>query len=213
MQDGDVCKVSVDTFDRLAARYAAKYFDLDVYDRFLGQFAERIGQGGSVIDVACGPGNVCAYLAKTRPDLELVGVDLAAQMIEQARTRVPAAAFFVKDCRDIGEFDRTFDACAFAFGLSYLTDADAAGFFASLNAIVTRSATLYLSTITGDASWSGFESSDSGDRVYLVYRSVKDVVSMVERAGYQVDLNETIGSPAEAPKQTRDLILIARRSG
>jgi len=214
MQDDDFCLVSVATFSRLADLYAEKYFHLDMYDRYLEQFVKRIEpQGASVIDVACGPGNVSAYLAKVRPDLKLIGVDLAEGMVKQARLRVPSAEFLVKDCRHIGELEHVFDASAFAFGLSYLTDDDAIRFFSSLNAILADSAILYLSTITGEPSSSGYETSSSGDRVYMKYRSVGDVVSMVERAGYRVDFSEVISSPANASKPTQDLILIAQRVG
>ena len=214
MQDDDFCLVSVATFSRLADLYAEKYFHLDMYDRYLEQFLRRIEpQGASVIDVACGPGNVSAYLAKVRPDLKLMGVDLAEGMVKQARRRVPSAEFLVKDCRHIGELEHVFDASAFAFGLSYLTDDDANRFFSSLNAILADSAILYLSTITGEPSSSGFETSSSGDRVYIKYRSVGDVLSMVERAGYRVDFWEVISSPANASKATQDLILIAQRVG
>ena len=213
MQNEDFCLVSVATFSRLADRYAEKYFHLDMYDRYLEQFVKRIEpQDASVLDVACGPGNVSAYLAKARPHLKLVGVDLAEGMVKQAKLRVPTADFLVKDCRRIGELDQVFDACAFAFGLSYLTDDDANQFFSSLNAVLTDSAMLYLSTITGDRSRSGFESSSSGDRVYLQYRSIFDVVSMVERAEYRIDFTEVIASPANASKSTQDLILIAQRT-
>jgi SAM-dependent methyltransferase len=214
MQDDDFCLVSVATFSRLADLYAEKYFHLDMYDRYLEQFVQRIEpQGASVIDVACGPGNVSAYLAKARPDLKLIGVDLAEGMVKQARLRVPSAEFLVKDCRHIGELGHVFDASAFAFGLSYLTDDDANRFFSSLNAILADSAILYLSTITGEPDSSGFEKSSSGDKVYINYRSVGDVVSMVERAGYRVDFREVISSPANASKPTQDLILIAQRVG
>ena len=70
--------MSVATFSRVADLYAEKYFHLDMYDRYLEQFVKPIEpQGASVVDVACGPGNVSAYLAKVRPDLKLIGVDLA----------------------------------------------------------------------------------------------------------------------------------------
>jgi trans-aconitate methyltransferase len=212
MQNNDFCLVSVATFNKLADRYAEKYFHLDMYDPYLARFVNGIeSQGASVLDVACGPGNVSAYLAKVRPDLKLVGIDLAEAMIAQARLRVPSATFLAQDCRHIGELEQVFDAAAFAFGLSYLTDDDANQFFSSLNTTLADSAILYLATITGEPSWSGVETSSSGDRVYLTYRTVGAVVAMVEQAGYRVDFMEVIASPANAPKLTQDLVLIAQR--
>lgn len=189
MQDKDLCLVSVATFDRLADRYAEKYFHLNLYDRYLDRFAKRIeSHGARVLDVACGPGNISAYLAKIRPDLKLVGIDLAEGMLRQARLRVPSAEFKVMDCRNIRELGQEFHACAFAFGLSYLTDDDTNRFFTSLNATVATSAMLYLSTITGEPSLSGFETSSSGDRVYLKYRSVAEVVQWLSEPGTRSNL-------------------------
>jgi len=211
MADDDVCKVSVATFSRLADRYADKYFELDSYDGYLAQFAAGVAHGGRVLDVACGPGNVCAYLAKARADLHCVGVDLAEGMIEQARRRVPTAQFLLRDCRQLGSLGPTFDAAAFAFGLSYLTDADAARFFTSLDAVLAPTARLYLATMTGEASSTGFETTSSGDRVHVTYRSTAAVVFMVEQAGYRVERADVVESPANAPKRTQDLVVIAER--
>lgn len=212
MQNDDFCRVTVAAFDKLAEHYAEKYFHLDLYEPYLERFMKHIETPcARVLDAACGPGNVSAYLARVRPDLKLVGIDLAEGMIEQARLRVPSAEFLVGDCRHIDQLETAFDAAAFAFGLSYLTDDDAKLFFASLNSVLEDSATLYLSTITGESSRSGFEASSSGDKVYLEYRSVSDVISMVENAGYRIGYTSVIPSPADAPKPTRDLILIAQR--
>lgn len=174
---------------------AAKYFHLDRYDEHLARYAQRIVTRRNALDVACGPGNVSAYLNRHRPDLRLVGVDIAAGMLAQASRRVPAAEFFRMDCRRLAELGRVFDAAAFAFGLSYLTDADAQRFFAGLRACVADAAPLYLSTITGDPRRSGFEASSSGDRVYFEYRSGDDVIAMVEREGFKVDFTVALASP------------------
>lgn len=212
MQREDYCLKTVSTFDKFADRYAEKYFNLDIYDSYLERFANQIEpRGASVFDLACGPGNISAYLARKRPDLKLVGVDLSEAMVEQARSRVPSAEFLVKDCRELSGLDRVFDASAFAFGLSYLADNDVKRFFASLNTTLSDTAVLYLSTITGESSWSGYESTSTGDQIYIVYRSVSDVMKMVEREGYKIDFKEVVASPANAPKSTKDLILIARR--
>jgi len=62
-------------------------------------FAAQLPHAARVTDIACGPGNVSAYLLRHRPDLSLTGVDLAPKMIDIARHRVPAGQFFVGDCR------------------------------------------------------------------------------------------------------------------
>jgi SAM-dependent methyltransferase len=210
MQD-DLCLTSVATFDRLAERYAEKYFHLDLYDRYLRRFAARVAYGVSVIDAACGPGNVSAYLTGQRPALAVLGIDLAAGMIAQARIRVPSAQFLIADCRRIHELGRTFDSCAFAMGLSYLTDDDAQRFFFSLNASLSEQAMLLLSTVAGERRLSGLEVSSSGEAVYIEYRSAADVVALVERTGYVVEFTDLIASPANASTQTQDLVLIAQR--
>jgi hypothetical protein len=96
-------------------------------------------------------------------------------------------------------------------GLSYLTDDDAHRFFFSLNASLREGAMLFLSTVTGDQRFSGLEASNSGDAVYVQYRSAADVVALVERAGYVVEFTDLIASPTNAPRQTQDLVLIAQR--
>jgi hypothetical protein len=58
---------------------------------------------------------------------------------------------------------------------------------------------------------SGFEASSSGDAIYLEYRCAAAIVDLVERAGYVVQFTDLIASPANAPKPTQDLVLIAQR--
>ncbi|WP_374399432.1 trans-aconitate 2-methyltransferase [Niveibacterium sp.] len=210
MSPSDACGESVETFNKLADRYAAKYFDLTQYDRYYALLAERLPTGGSVIDVACGPGNVCAYLKRTRPDLSVVGIDLAPRMIDEARQRVPGAIFHVGDCRDLDGIDGVRDGAVFAFGLSYLTDADAQRCFAALHHRLKPGAPLLLATITGPAA-SRYEQSSSGERVFMVYRTPDAVHMLLQTAGFQTAFSEPIASPDNASLATTDLVVLAVR--
>ena len=212
MRTEDPCLESVATFDKYADQYAEKYFALDYYDRFYQMLAERIREArASVVDIACGPGNVGAYLARQRPDLSVVGVDLAKNMIKQARARVPSAEFHVLDCRELHRLKRAFQGAAFMFGLSYLTDTDAGRFFTSLNQVLRPGGTLLLATITGQCARSGYESSSAGDRVFMVYRTAIEVRRLVESYGYRIEFSQTVPSPANAPVQSSDVIMVATR--
>ena len=69
----DPCLVSVATFDKLAEQYAEKYFGLTDYDRYYQMLADSLSEeNSSIIDIACGPGNVAAYFARVRPEVSVV---------------------------------------------------------------------------------------------------------------------------------------------
>ncbi len=65
--------------------------------------AERVPQGGSVLDVGCGNGMLLELLADARPDLRLFGVDGDPQMVELAG----AAAGASVDVVDLDHVDPT----------------------------------------------------------------------------------------------------------
>jgi SAM-dependent methyltransferase len=211
MPDLDPCHISVATFDKLASRYADKYFDLTLYDAHLARFAGCVASNTArVLDLACGPGNVSAFLQRIRPNWQLTGIDLAPGMLAQARARVPGVEFLLGDCRQLEQLQRSFDAAAWAFGLSYLLDDDARRCLASLHAILAADAPMYLSTITGPAACA-LEASGTGEQVYMVYRPPGAVMALVEEAGFCIDFHELIASPANAGKATQDLVLVARK--
>ncbi len=203
---------SVNTFNKLADLYASKYFGLTQYDRFYAMLAERLPPSCSVIDIACGPGNVAAYLQRVRPDISIVGIDLAPNMIAEAKRRVPGVEFHVGDCRKLEDFGTGFQGAVFAFGLSYLPEADAQQFFASLSQVLADNALFLLATITGTESVSRHESSSSGDRVLMVYRTPEEVTELVKSHGFSVEYAELLPSPANAPFATTDLVLLASKA-
>ena len=89
-----------EAWDQRAARYLelfrheldSKPYDLEV----LQAFATRVGAGGRVADVGCGPcGHVADHLA--RQGLETLSVDLSPRCIELARQEQPRLRFEVMD--------------------------------------------------------------------------------------------------------------------
>ncbi|NVJ58863.1 MAG: class I SAM-dependent methyltransferase [Gammaproteobacteria bacterium] len=204
--------MTVSTFNKLAREYESKYFGIDTYKPHLDRLLTELkSHQKKVLDIACGPGNIMDYLAKTRPDLELVGIDLAEHMLELARRNVPSAQFKIKDCREMGDLGTKFDAAIFSFGLNYLSSDDVIRFFNSLNANLSQSGLLYLSSITGNPEGSGLSTSSSGERVFQFYRTPEQIVELIEAAGYSILYTAKLSSPDNASDKTEDLVTIARR--
>ncbi|WKN50353.1 DUF480 domain-containing protein [Nocardioides sp. Arc9.136] len=86
--------VAADYADTFADELAAMPFERWLLDRVA---ADAVAAGRPVVEVGSGPGHVTAYLAAAGADA--TGLDLAPEMVEQARTRFPDATYQVGDLR------------------------------------------------------------------------------------------------------------------
>jgi ubiquinone/menaquinone biosynthesis C-methylase UbiE len=69
-----------------ALAYARADFS-EPHDRFVALFIERFGAAidGTVLDLGCGPGDICRRFAAALPGCKLHGVDASRSMLELAR--------------------------------------------------------------------------------------------------------------------------------
>jgi len=117
-------------FDRISGVY-------DVMNALISGFQEPrwrrravaetgLGPGMTAIDVATGTGKVAASLGdRVRPDGRVLGVDVAARMVDQARRSYGDRAwleYVVGDALALPAPDSTFDAATIAFGMRNLPD-------------------------------------------------------------------------------------------
>jgi ubiquinone/menaquinone biosynthesis C-methylase UbiE len=84
--------------------------------------------GMTVLDLACGPGNITRLLdQRVEPGGRVLGVDLARGMIElAARDHLSGTSFAVMDIERLGLSDQVFDAVACGHGLQFAPDLDRA---------------------------------------------------------------------------------------
>ncbi|MEJ6007246.1 class I SAM-dependent methyltransferase [Paucibacter sp. AS339] len=211
MDQSDPCLSTAQAFGSVAQRYTDKYFELSDYQPQLDRFIDGLKpEQIEVLDLACGPGNVSAYLLLQRPGLRIHGLDLAPEMIEIARNKVPGAVFEVGDCRELIGLGRCFDAAVFSFGLSYLSDEDAERCLRALHSQLRPEGLLYLSSITGDPAQSG-STEVNGHQLHTHYRSAEDILALISNAGFHLQFSAIVPSPANASVLTQDLVLIAKR--
>ncbi len=207
----DHAAISASVFHKLADLYRDKLIGLTPYDESYREFSELLTQGPArVLDAACGPGNVSLYLITQRPDLDLLGIDLAPRMVELAREAVPSVRFAVHDCRRLSELQLRFDGIICAFGLPYLSGEEATAFIKSAAQLLDLGGVFYLSTMLGKSEDSGFERCSTGDQVYVTYHSEDQLVHSLEGCGFKLIKRTRLPSPSAATKKTTDLILIAK---
>jgi SAM-dependent methyltransferase len=111
----------VEDFDRLAPLYEAlvRPFSTPIFDEALAVIGGWLASDARVLDTGCGPGHELRQVAALVPRGEVIGVDLAAGMVEVAHrnARLDNCAFFQADAGDLpqeftGQFDLVYSCLA-----------------------------------------------------------------------------------------------------
>jgi 2-polyprenyl-3-methyl-5-hydroxy-6-metoxy-1,4-benzoquinol methylase len=210
-QDRKKSKKAVAIFDKLAMHYQNKYMNVDLYADGLDRFCDALAPNASVLELACGPGNVTRYLLDKRPDLQILGTDLAPKMIALARTNNPEARFEIMDCRDIAQLQQQYDGVVCAFCLPYLSREETVRLIADSAKKLNPGGLIYISTIEDNYAKSGWKTGSTGDQMYQYFYEGDDLVDILKANGFEVvHIDRIVYQSGETP--VTDLILIARKS-
>ena len=200
------------SYDAAAAAYAAGQA-MDLQERpfdawLLGRVAELAE--GPVADVGCGAGIVAAHLAEW--DVEVIGYDVSAAMIEQARARYPALTFEVADQRRLLRPPTAagWGAITSWYSLVYLAPSELTEVFAALARVLLPGGLLAVAMHAGADVHHEAELAGVAVDMDLVLHDPAQVRAMVEEAGLDVVEWYLRGaSPGQYP--TDRLYVVARR--
>lgn len=156
-----------DVFNKNAELYQEKYMDVSLYAETFDLFCGYLPNGSSVLELACGPGNVTRHLLDRRPDLNILATDIAENMIALAKKNCPEAAFKLFDCRNIGELYERFNGIMAGFVFPYLPKEDCVQVIIDAVKVLNPGGVMYISTMEDDYSTSGWRKSSKGDKVYM----------------------------------------------
>jgi ubiquinone/menaquinone biosynthesis C-methylase UbiE len=210
----DKTKIAIAAFNNCAKRYQDKFMEMDLYHDTFDLFCAAIKKkNATVLELACGPGNITKYLLRKRPDFRILATDLSENMLELAARNNPTAEFQLLDCRAIANLEKKYDAVLCGFGLPYLSKAESLTFIHDVYEILNPNGVFYISTMEGDASKSGFKrpSSGEGDEIYIHYHQADYLIDSL--TGNNFEILELIRKdyPEEKDATIKDLILLAKK--
>lgn len=205
-------KAAVDIFDRLAEVYQSKFMDVSMYSKSFDFFCDSLNKvGSSVLDLGCGPGNITKYLLDKRPDFNLLGIDLAPNMVQLAIANNPNAQFRVLDGRQINTIEASFDGIICGFLLPYLNKEETFNLLADAVEKLEEDGWLYLSTMEGKYHLSSWKKGSAGDEIFMHFhehdylvdhlKSLNCAIVLVERFEYLLGDEPTV-----------DLVLVCQKT-
>jgi len=179
----DSYKETFETWNNVAAVYQDKFMDLDLYNDTYDYICNSAKPNAKLLEIGCGPGNITKYLLSKRPDFDILGIDIAPNMIEFAKKNNPAAEFIVMDTRKISSLTTRYDGIVGGFCLSYLSLAESKELITNSYDLLNENGLIYLSFVEGDPAESGFKTG-SGGRVFFHFHTLEGLKKQLIEAKF-----------------------------
>lgn len=202
---------AADAFDKSAKIYQDKFMDVSLFADTFNFFSDYITADHSrILDIACGPGNITKYLLDRNPEYKILGIDLSPNMLDLAQANNPLAKFQLMDCREIDTIEQKFEGITCGFCLPYLTREEAIELIANVSRLLTPGGIFYLSTMEDDYTKSRFQTSSTGDQVYVHYHQEDYLTKAFKQNNFDVVYLKRFRSPDKDGLMITDLVLIGR---
>jgi len=206
----DHSKQAAALFNKFAVLYQSRQMDVSAYAPELDHFISLLPHSSKVLEIACGPGNITKYVLDKNQRIDILGIDLAPNMIELAKANCPTATFEVMDCRELNSLDTKFDGVIVGFCLPYLHKGEAHNLFRDIAALLNDGGLLYLSTIEGAYEGSGLKKGSTGDEVFMHYYELQDIEALFAAVGFDIiSTRRTVVSTN--PHADVDLLIVAKK--
>lgn len=203
---------AVDLFNKLADSYQERFLSVEAYSESFHALLSMLDKNSRILDVACGPGNISRFLLNERPDLDILGIDLAPNMIEWAKRNNPTATFIVHDAQKIDQLTETFDAIIVGFLFPYFTMTQVREFIEKAHKILSKDGIIYISTMEDRYENSRFRSSSTGEQLLMHYYEASDLIEILEMHRFQTVFEKRQLFSTDLPESDTDLMLIARKT-
>ena len=179
----------------------------------LTAFAELVSTSpaGLVADIGCGPGRVAAYLADR--DIEVVGVDASAAMVEIARVAHPSIRFDVGLQTALPFEDGTLRGCVCWYSIIHTPPNELAPVFAELNRVLRPDGDVLIAFQAGDGQAIVKPNAYGTNAVLTNYRhSVADVAAQLASLGFLLKTT-LVREPELSHESAPQAFLLARSAG
>ncbi len=206
----DENKIAVKVFNEMAEIYQQKYMNVDLYKEALDCLIDNLNHQSTILDIACGPGNILKFLAGCNKEFDLSGIDLSVEMIKLANLNVPSAKFIISDCRNISFVDIKYNAVICNFLLPYLQEKESYKLFDDINDMLVSSGVLYLGFIMEELNCSEIVKSTRGDKVRMNYYSIDFILNILYSKNFKILYSKAYISN-NLNQQKKDFVIIASK--
>ncbi len=207
----DQYKETFNTWNKIAELYQDKFMKLDLYNDTYDFFCDAIVKpNAKLLEIGCGPGNITKYLLNKNANFDILGIDIAPNMVELAKKNNPAANFIVMDTREINTLSNKFDGIIAGFCLPYLSQTECEDLILNSYELLNDNGVIYMSFVEGNDKDSGFKVGNAG-RVYFYYHNLYALKEQLIKAKFQEIETFKVAYKRSETESEMHTILIAKK--
>lgn len=208
----DHSEFAASIFDKYAESYEQRFMDVSMYAESFDFFCEHLDKPqASVLEIACGPGNVTKCLLDKRADFRILGTDLAPKMLEIAQKNNPSAEFQLMDARKLKSLNRKFDAIVVGFCFPYLSKEEVTNLIVDSSHVIQENGLIYISTMEDDYEKSGLVKGSQGDEIMMHFYTEEILTQVLHENHFKVIYCNRVTTTMTNGAIVVDLVLIAKR--
>lgn len=198
-------------YKKYAKEFDEKIGSLTIYNESYDYLLNHIEDGASILDLACGPGNVSYYLKNKKPGLSITGVDISEEIIDIAKRKIQDGEFIVKDICEV-KFETKFDCVVCAFAIPYLNLGETDHVAKTISRSLKSNGLFYISFIEG--SKEGYEKTSftENDKLFVYHHPQKAIFNILDKHALSVIKKFEIDYHEEDGTITDEVIYVGNKS-
>jgi predicted TPR repeat methyltransferase len=201
-------------FDAFAGQYHKKFSDLGNFSKSFQVFEMNLlGVKPAVLDLGCGPGNIIKCLKQINTKIEFTGVDISNNMLSIAKKEHPEAIFIQSEALQFLKRPHKYQGIICGFILPYLEKEKVKELITLCASKITPTGVLYLSTMEGLYSESGWQgpSNGEGSKIFIHYHEQGYLFDFLNQNGFNIIHVERKPYQFTTEITNTDLIIVAKR--
>ena len=172
----EVTKAVVQAYDKIAEKYNAAYADNDLVDyQYMQSFISALS-GKNVLDMGCGCGESTGYLASK--NIDVIGIDLSENMLNEARHLYPFLRFEKQDILSTTFSKKSFDGVVLTYVINHFNDDGLRFLKSEIDRLLKDHGLVFLSAHVGEGEKLLPDPLDETIQIYYNFLNMKKLSSI-----------------------------------
>lgn len=205
----DKSKLAVDTYEKIAGKYAQQYFD-DMADvPYIDKFLEKLPINGRILDVGSGPGQFAKHM--TEKGFEVIGVDFSKEIVEIAKSKVPNVEFRHMDMRELDFTDNSFDGVFSAYSLIHISSEEVPATLLGFHRVLKAGGFVEIAVQKGEADKIIDEPFMPSEKMFFNFFTEERIANYLKEAGFTIESQEIMSIVDAETMSDKVIYTIARK--